>query len=182
MLPLVLHPHRNCAAKPTHHAEDCIRHHVVLLQPRVEAVGGDLCRDKQRLDVGARLQQGARSNRGRGVRSATAFYRYRTASCCCCCCCDLLHQKLTTSDAHNVLHCERLSLAIFPLTNSHLQQVAQQTERHHSIAAAHPTQVVALHIVAELELVDQHGAEGGGGAVDAAVGHQDVNVLGAGAC
>jgi hypothetical protein len=42
--------------------------------------------------------------------------------------------------------------------------------------------VVCLDVTAELEVVDQHGCQAGGGAEDAAVGHQDVNLRGADAC
>jgi hypothetical protein len=38
--------------------------------------------------------------------------------------------------------------------------------------------VVGLNIAAELELVDEHGRQGRRGAEDAAVGDQDVHLLG----
>jgi hypothetical protein len=42
--------------------------------------------------------------------------------------------------------------------------------------------VIGLHVLAQLELVDQHAGQAGCGAVDAAVGHQNVNLLWLDAC
>jgi len=58
------------------------------------------------------------------------------------------------------------------------QHVAHQAHGHHADRAAHAPQVVGLHIAAELELVDEHGRQGGGGAEDGAVGDEDVDLLG----
>jgi hypothetical protein len=44
------------------------------------------------------------------------------------------------------------------------------------------SQVVCLYVTAQLEVVDQHGGKAGGGAEDAAVGHEDVYLGGVNTC
>jgi hypothetical protein len=60
----------------------------------------------------------------------------------------------------------------------HLQQVLDQVDCHNTIGATHTTQVVALHICAHAKVVDNHASDAGGGAENAACGHNDVHVLG----
>lgn len=60
---------------------------------------------------------------------------------------------------------------------AYLQQVLDQTQSHDTVATAHATQVVALNVTSQLELVDKHGSKTGGWAIDAAVCDKDVNLL-----
>jgi len=55
-IPNHTNPNPSKHRKP-HHSEDRVGHHVRAISPGVEAVGGDLGRDEQRLGARARLQQ-----------------------------------------------------------------------------------------------------------------------------
>lgn len=72
--------------------------------------------------------------------------------------------------------------SVLHTADAHLQQITDQRQCHDPVTASHATQVIALDVLTQLEVVDQHGRKAGGGAVDAAVGDQDVNLLRANSC
>ena len=60
-----------------------------------------------------------------------------------------------------------------------LEHVPGEVEGYNACAAAHPSKVEAKDVAPHLVVVDDHGREGRGGVEEAAVHHQDPNVLGA---
>eukprot|EP00983_Pelagomonas_calceolata_P039128 1137053-Pelagomonas_calceolata.AAC.4 len=63
-----------------------------------------------------------------------------------------------------------------------LQHLVCKVDGDGAGAAAHAAEVVTDDVGAHLEVVDHHGAQRGGGVEQAAVDHQDPNVLGSYAC
>lgn len=63
-------------------------------------------------------------------------------------------------------------------THSHLQHLAGEVDRNGAGAAAHAAQVIADDVGPHLEVVDHHGRQRGRRVEQAAVDHQDANLLG----